>query len=117
VANPELGDSRLRSARDVMGYYIEATDGDIGHVDDFLIDDSEWAIRYMIVDTRNWWPGKKVLISPEWISQVSWPDSRVYVDLTREGVKTAPEYDPSRPVEREYETRLYRHHDRPSYWE
>lgn len=111
------GDPHLRSAREVMGYHIEATDGDIGHVEDFVVDDREWAIRYMIVGTRNWWPGKKVLISPEWISRVSWSDSRVYVDLTREGVKAAPAYDPERPLEREYESRLYGHYGRRNYWE
>jgi hypothetical protein len=111
------GNPRLRSAREVIGYYIEAVDGDIGHVDDFLVDDREWAVRYMIAATRNWWPGKRVLVSPAWISEVSWPDSRVYVDLTRDGVKAAPEYDPDRPLEREYEHRLYKHYGRPNYWE
>jgi hypothetical protein len=111
------GDPTLRSARDVMGYYIDATDGDIGHVEDFLLDDREWAIRYMIIDTRNSRPGKKVLVSPAWISRVSWPDSRVYVDLTKEGVKTAPEYDPDHPFEREHEDRLYQHYGRRNYWE
>jgi sporulation protein YlmC with PRC-barrel domain len=113
---PESGDPHLRSARDVIGYYLEATDGDLGHVDDFTVDDREWAIRYMVVDTRNWWPGKKVLVSPEWIREVSWPDSRVYVDLSREGIKSAPEFDPARPLEREYEGRLYDHHRRRRYW-
>jgi hypothetical protein len=118
VAVTETGrDPTLRSARDVMGYYIDATDGDIGHVEDFLLDDREWAIRYMIIDTRNWWPGRKVLVSPAWISRVSWPDSRVYVDLTKEGVKTAPGYDPDHPLEREYEGRLYQHYGRRNYWE
>jgi sporulation protein YlmC with PRC-barrel domain len=111
------GDPHLRSARDVTGYYIEATDGDIGHVEDLLVDDREWAIRYMIVDTRNWWPGKKVLLSPDWIARVSWQDSRVHVDLTRDGIKSAPEYDPTRPIEREYESSLYGHHARRSYWD
>jgi hypothetical protein len=97
--------------------FREATDGEIGHVEDFLVDDRIWAIRYVVVDTRNWWPGRKVLISPEWIKRVSWPDSRVYVDLTREGVKASPEYDPDRPLERDYESRLYRHYGRRSYWE
>src|SRR5262245_39640155 len=83
-AMPSDGDPHLRSARDVMDYYIEATDGDIGHVEDFLVDDQAWAIRYLVVDTRNWWPGKKVVISPEWIKRVSWRDSRVYVDMTRD---------------------------------
>jgi len=113
---PSGGNPSIRSVRNVTGYYIEAADGDIGHVEDFLLDDREWAIRYMIVDTRNWWPGKKVVISPEWINRVSWPDSRVYVDMSRQGVKTAPEYDPDRPLEREYETRLFGHHKRRTYW-
>jgi uncharacterized protein YrrD len=112
----ESGDPHLRSARDLMGYYIEAADGDIGHVADFLVDDQEWAIRYLIVDTRNWWPGKKVLISPEWVTRMSWEESRVHVDLSREGVKSAPEYDPTHPLDRDYETRLFRHHRRRSYW-
>jgi sporulation protein YlmC with PRC-barrel domain len=112
-----VGDPRLRSARDVMGYYIEASDGDIGHVEDFLIDDREWAIRFMIVDTRNWLPGKKVLVSPDWISRVSWRDSRVYVDLTKQGVESAPEYDPTGPLARDYESRLFGHYGRRSYWE
>jgi len=114
---PPGGNPSIRSVRNVTGYYIEAADGDIGHVQDFLVDDQEWAIRYMIVDTRNWWAGKQVIISPEWINRVSWPDSRVYVDMSREGVKTAPEYDPDLPLEREYETRLFGHHKRQTYWD
>ena len=69
------GDPYLRSTRDITGYYIAALDGDIGHVEDFLVDDRAWAIRYLVVDTRNWWPGKKVVLSPEWIKTVSWPES------------------------------------------
>ena len=114
---PPAGDPGLRSARNVMGYYIEALDGDIGHVEDFLVDDREWAIRYMIADTRNWWPGKKVIVSPEWVKRVSWPDSRVYVDLTKQAIKDAPEYDPDRPMERADETRLFSHHGRRTYWD
>jgi hypothetical protein len=91
------GDPSLRSARDITGYYIAVRDGDIGHVDDFLVDDRAWAIRYLIVDTRNWWPGKKVALSPEWIKTVSWADSRVHVDLQREEIKAAPEYERADP--------------------
>jgi hypothetical protein len=71
----------------------------------------------MIVDTRNWLPGRKVLVSPDWISRVSWRDSRVYVDLTKQGVESAPEYDPTRPLARDYESRLFGHYGRRSYWE
>ncbi|MDQ3257841.1 MAG: PRC-barrel domain containing protein, partial [Acidobacteriota bacterium] len=96
----------------MIGYYIEARDGDIGHVEDFLIDDESWAIRYMVVDTVNWWPGKKVIVSPQWIKRVSWAESKVYVDLPREQIRNAPEYDPSAIVNREYESRLYDYYGR-----
>ena len=73
----ESTDSHLRSTEAVSGYHMEATDGEIGHLDGFIIDDEAWTIRYIEVATRNWWPGKKVLVSPAWIEGVSWPDSKV----------------------------------------
>ena len=112
----ERGDPHLRSSAVVIGYYIAATDGEIGHVEDFLVDEASWAIRYMIADTSNWWLGKQVLVSTEWIDAVDWNDSRLHVDLTREQIKSSPEYDASRPVEREYETRLHDYYGRPGYW-
>ena len=115
-AEPE-GDPHLRSTTAVTGYYIQATDGDIGHVEDFLVEDQTWTIRYAIIDTRNWWPGKKVLVSPEWITRVDWHASTVHVDLTCESIKNGPEYDPSRPLERDDEGRLYDAYRRPRYWD
>lgn len=116
AAKREQDDVHLRSTKEVSSYYIEASDDDIGHVEDFLIDDETWTIRYMIVDTRNWWPGKKVLVSPEWIRSVSWTDSKVFVDLSREAIKNGPEYNESGPLNRDYEKQLYEHHRRPEYW-
>ena len=112
----ESTDSHLRSTEAVTGYNIQAADGEIGHVDGFVVDDDAWAIRYMEVATRNWWPGKKVLVSPAWIERVSWTESKVYVGLSREAIKTGPEYIESRPVTREFENRLYSHYGRPPYW-
>jgi hypothetical protein len=112
----ESTDSHLRSAEGVTGYYVEATDGEIGHVDGFVVDNEAWAIRYVEVATRNWLPGKKVLISPAWIGRVSWPESKVCVGLSREAIKSCPEYLLSRPLTREYENRLYAHYGRPPYW-
>jgi hypothetical protein len=112
----ESTDSHLRSTEAVTGYNIEAADGEIGHVDGFVVDDDAWAIRYMEVATRNWWPGKKVLVSPAWIERVSWTESKVYVGLSRETIKTGPEYIESRPVTREFENLLYSHYGRPPYW-
>ena len=111
----ELNRSHLRSMKDVSGYSIQATDGEIGHVDDFLVDDESWTIRYMIVDTRNWLPGKKVLVSPHWIAHVDWNNSKVHVNLSREAVKTGPEYDPGK-LNREYEKQLYKHYGHENVW-
>jgi quercetin dioxygenase-like cupin family protein/uncharacterized protein YrrD len=110
------GDPHLRSSATVIGYHVAATDGDIGHVKDFLMDESTWAIRYLVVDTSNWWFGKKVLVSPEWVTGVDWNESLVHVDLTRERIKNSPEYDRSGLVERDYEVRLHDHYGRPGYW-
>jgi hypothetical protein len=109
-------DSHLRSSEAVTGYHIEAEDGEIGHVDGFVVEDEAWAIRYIEAATRNWWPGRKVLVSPDWVERVSWLDSRVYVGLTREAIKNGPEYTDATPITREYENRLHLHYGRPPYW-
>lgn len=109
-------DPHLRSTDDVSGHHIQATDGEIGHVEDFIIDDETWAIRYLIIDTQNWWPGKKVLVSPQWIESVSWSESKVFVNLTRETVKQSPEYTDESVLTRDYETALHRHYNRQGYW-
>jgi stress response protein YsnF len=109
-------DQNLRSTREVTNYYVEASDGEIGHIEDFIVDDENWAIRYIVVDTKNWWPGKKVLVSPQWISRVSWKESKAYVDLPREQIKKAPEYEKNMPITRDYEERVYQHYSRSKYW-
>jgi hypothetical protein len=112
----ESTDSHLRNAEEVQGYFIEASDGEIGHLDGFIVDDEAWAIRYIEVATRNWWPGKKVLVSPAWIDRVSWRNSKVYVGLSRELIRSGPEYAESTPINREYENQLYFHYGLPPYW-
>jgi hypothetical protein len=109
-------DPGLRSLQEVTGYHIEASDGEIGHVEDFIVDEDDWTIRYVVVDTRNWLPGKKVLIAPWMIRSVRWDESKVYLEMTRDQVQAAPEYDPLTPVNREYESRLYDYYGRPAYW-
>jgi hypothetical protein len=112
----ESKDSHLRSNESVTGYHIEAADGEIGHVEGFVMDDETWAIRYLEVATRNWWSGKKVLVSPAWIERVSWTDSKVYISLSRDVVKDAPAYVESAPITRKYEDQLHRHYGQPPYW-
>jgi hypothetical protein len=115
-ADKAEGDPHLRSTQDVSGHYLQALDGEIGHVEDFIIDDDTWAIRYLIIDTRNWWPGKKVLVSPQWIERISWRESKVFIKLTREIIKQSPEYTEGSLLTRDYETDLHRHYNRPGYW-
>ena len=109
-------DPHLRSTDDVTGHRIEANDGEIGHVEDFIIDGDTWAIRYLIIDTKNWWGGKKVLISPHWIDKISWEESKVYVNLTKESIKQSPEYSDDLFVTRDYEDQLHQHYKRKGYW-
>lgn len=109
-------DPSLRSTDEVIGYHIQASDGEIGHVEDFLVDEEAWVIRYMIVDTGNWLPGRKVLVSPRWIEMVTWPEKKVHVDLSQESIKDSPEYDPRKPISRAYEETLHKYYDRPIYW-
>jgi uncharacterized protein YrrD len=109
-------DPHLRSAKDVQGYHIKASDGEIGHVQGYIVDDQSWAIRYLVVDTSNWWVGHKVLIAPEWIASVSWEDSTVSVNLTQQSVKDSPAYDPAALPNREQEIGIYEHYQRPGYW-
>jgi hypothetical protein len=110
-------DSHLRSCREVIGYHILASDGEIGHVSAMLVDDESWAIRYFIVDTSNWWGGKKVLIAPLWLEDVQWPNRQVSVNLTRQAVKDAAPYEPGMTLERPQEIEMYRHYDRIGYWQ
>jgi len=112
----ESPDSHLRSSMAVTGYDLEAHDGEIGHLDGFLVDTDAWAIRYLEVATRNWWPGKKVLLDPGWIEKMSWQESKVFVGLNRAAIKTCPEYQESIPIDRDYENQIYLHYGKPPYW-
>jgi len=109
-------DVHLRSAREVRGYRIQGSDHKIGYVEDFIVDDETWEVRYLVVNTRNWWFGKKVLVSPRWANRVSWEENQVYLDITRDALKHCPEWHASAGVNREYEARLYDYYGRPVYW-
>lgn len=114
--NDKKSDHHLRSSQEVAGYHVQAQDGELGHVEDFIIDDETWAIRYLIVSTSNWWAGKKVLVSPLWIDRVSWSERKVMTDLSRETIKQSPEYTEKSLLTRDYEVGLYGHYNRKGYW-
>lgn len=110
------GDPHLRNAREVRGYEIRTRDSRLGHLDDLILDTADWTLRYLVVDTRRWLPGRKVLVSPAWVTRVDWVEGQVGVDLSADEVRASPEYDPTQPVNREYEEVLYDYYGRPAYW-
>jgi hypothetical protein len=112
----ESPEGQLRSTQEVTGYHIQATDGEIGHVDDFFADDQDWTLHYLVVDTRNWLPGRKVLVSPQWASAVNWSERKVYFERSKEKIENSPEYDPAQLPNRKYEDLLYNYYGIPPYW-
>ena len=109
-------DRHLRSTHEVSKYSVHAIDGGIGHVEDFIIDDDTWTIRYLVVCTSDWWVGKKVLISPQWIQRISVFHTEVFIDLSRENIKQSPEFTDEALLTRDYEASLYQHYHRKGYW-
>ena len=108
----EDSDPHLRSSREVIGYHLHAIDDTLGHVEDVVIDDETWTIRYLAVDTSNWWLGGHVLISPRWIRAVRWLERMVDLAVTRDVIKHSPTWTPSYPITQDYEDKLldYYHH-------
>lgn len=111
----KYGDRHLRSCHEIVGYHIQAVDGEIGHLQSMLIDEDTWTIQYCIANTSNWWLGHQVLVTPQAITDISWGSSKIYVDMTQQQVKEAPVFDPSIPVNRERELGVYLHYGRGGY--
>ncbi len=105
-AQPNQGDPHLRSIAAVTRYHVHATDGEIGHVEDFLVDDAGWSIRFIKIDTRNWLPGQRMLISPYSVREIDWADRFIHLDVDRQKVKDSPPYDPSITVDGAYQEKF-----------
>lgn len=109
-------DSHLRSANEVDGYHIAATDDDVGHIKDMIIDIGGWTIRYIVIDTRNWLPGRKVLMAPGWAKWIDWSNRKLQVSVDRGTIENSPELDPDSPLGRNYEAALHDHYGQQHYW-
>ena len=114
-ANPDDGDPHLRSIAEVTGYHVHATDGSIGHVENFLVESESWGVRYLIVDTSNWWLGRHVLMSPYAVKEVDWSDRHIRLDVTRDKVKSSPSWNPANIIDGDFEKRLHSHYDWAGY--
>ena len=107
------GDKHLRSLAEVTGYNIHASDGQIGHVESFLIDDETWDIRYLVADTRNWWFGRHVLLSPASVREIMWDQHAISLDLTCYKIKGSPAWEPTGLLDRAYEHMLQTYYGWP----
>jgi hypothetical protein len=110
---PPIEDLALQSSNEVIGYHIHATDGEIGHVENFLIDSATWGIRYLIVATSNWWIGQHVLISPDAVREIDWSDRHVELNVTRDQVRSSPSWDPIKLMDQDYMKQLHSHYGWP----
>ncbi len=106
-------DPHLRSIAEVTGYRIDATDGEIGHVENFFIHSTTWGVAYLMVDTRNWWPGKHVLMSPQAVKEIDWSERHIRLNVTRDKVKASPPWDPLTLMDQPYMRRLHAHYGWP----
>jgi len=106
----------LRSAKEMQGYAVEATDGAIGHVKDFYLDDAKWVIRYLVVDTGGWLSSRKVLVSPIAVGTPDWEQKLLPVSISKEQVRNSPSIDTEQPVSRQHEIAYAAHYGYPNYW-
>ncbi len=109
------GDPYLRSVATVKGYRVHATDGDLGHVEHFLADDADWDIRYLVIATRNWLPGKHVQLAPYAVTKIETADRSVKLNVTRDQVKSSPAWDPLTMADEVAEQAYHRHFGWPGY--
>lgn len=107
---PDPGDPHLRSIHSLSSYSIHADDGEIGRVEDFLIDDADWGINYIKANTGNWWSSHEVLLTPRLVESLDWASQRINLRVNRHQVKESPAYDSSMTVDRVYEENLHTHY-------
>jgi hypothetical protein len=114
--DPAERDPHLRSAAEIAGYHIQASDGEIGHVETVVADHASWEIRYLGVNTSNWWGGQHVLIAPIAVTEIDWADRHILIDITRDQVKASPPCGSMEMVDEAYERMLHGHYGWPGYW-
>ena len=107
----------LHNLKQIRGHKLAASDGAIGHVNDFYFDDKTWAIRYLVADTGDWLSGRQVLLSPPAFGALDHDGKVLTINLTRKQIENSPSIDAHRPVSRQYEKNYYDYYGWPMYWE
>ena len=89
----EPADVHLRSTKAVIGYQIQAGDQIAGHLTDFRMHDKSWVIGNLVINTGNRFSGSEALLSPSQVDRISWEESKIFVNLTKEAILQLPVYD------------------------
>jgi len=108
-------DPHLRSLEAIKHYHLVGSDGAIGKVDNLLVDDAEWRVAYLVIETGHWWSGKHVLVSRHAVKEISWADREIRADITRSQVKASPPWNALGDVDKDYEKDLHDHYDWPGH--
>jgi len=109
--------THLHSARALQGYRVDSSEGTIGNIEDFIVDDESWELRYLVVNSNQGQPGKAVIIAPAWLDNVDWREHKVDIGISLQSIERSPEWNRDTPIAREYEARLFEHYERPGYWD
>ena len=104
------GDPHLQSTDMLTGFHIQTPEGEVGRLDDFVLDDAAWDIRYYVAEIGTRLPGRKVLMCPQWIQKINQRERKVLVNLALEKIKTGPEYNQSTPITKDYEEEMLEHY-------
>ncbi len=107
----------LHNIKKLYGHKLAAADGDIGHVKDFYFDDKTWVIRYLVVDTGVWLPGRLVLLSPHSFGLLDQYEKTLHVKLQKKQIANSPSIESHQPVSRQYELEYYNYYGWPTYWD
>ena len=115
AVDESVEDPHLRSFKEFKGYRLRATDGEIGSVENLMIEQPGWRVRYLIVTTGAWLFGKDVLLSPYAVAKTDWLNREILLNVTREQVEKSPPWDPVQFIDEVYKGRLHQHYGWPMY--
>lgn len=118
VGGVPSGDPHLRSVREITGYDVWAADGDsaFGSVTDFILEDEDWTVRYVVVRSAGEKRAEELVLNPWWAREIDWTQQAMHFDLSTAQLRESPPYHPASALDRDYEERLHAYYDRPVYW-
>ncbi len=117
AADGPSGDPHLRSVREATGYAVHASDRElaVGAVSDFVLDDEDWTVRYVVVHASEYVGNRDFVLNSWWTREIDWAQRTMHFDITAAQIQSSPGFDPSIPLDRDYEIRLHENYGRIAY--